>query len=294
VTAVLATLAPVALCAAAGFAWARARRPFDRDAITLLNMEIGAPCLVFSRLAALEVDPAAVAELAGAALLAFLAFGLLGALALRGAGLPLHTFLAPLVFPNNGNLGLPLCWLAFGDAGLALATAFFAVAALTNFSVGPVLWSGRLRPGELARTPVVWAALAAAGVVATGLRVPDWLLHTTRILGDLAVPLMLLTLGVSLAELRVTSVRRAVGVAGLRLALGLGVGLGLATALGLAGTARGVFLLQCAMPAAVFNHLFALRYQRSPDEVASVVVASTLLGFAALPFLLPFFLESAR
>jgi predicted permease len=40
------------------------------------------------------------------------------------------------------------------------------------------------------------------------------------------------------------------------------------------------------MPAAVFNYILAQRYQRSPEEVASVVVLSTVMAFVLLPFLL--------
>ena len=64
------------------------------------------------------------------------------------------------------------------------------------------------------------------------------------------------------------------------------VGVALAAALGLEGTARGVFIIDCAMPVAVVNHLFATRYDRSPNEVASVVVLSTTLTFVTLPLLL--------
>jgi predicted permease len=68
------------------------------------------------------------------------------------------------------------------------------------------------------------------------------------------------------------------------------VGLILAAVLQLDGVARGVLVLQCAMPAAVFNYLFAQRYARAPEEVASIVVVSTLLAFAGLPVLLGFLL----
>jgi hypothetical protein len=42
------------------------------------------------------------------------------------------------------------------------------------------------------------------------------------------------------------------------------------------------------MPAAVFNYLLAQRYDRSPEQVASIVVVSTLLAAVSLPLLLPF------
>ena len=66
------------------------------------------------------------------------------------------------------------------------------------------------------------------------------------------------------------------------------IGFGMAQLLGFSGVARGVLILQCAMPVAVFNYLLAQRYDRSPEQVASVVVVSTLLTAVTLPLLLPF------
>jgi predicted permease len=45
----------------------------------------------------------------------------------------------------------------------------------------------------------------------------------------------------------------------------------------------------CAVPLmlfAVFNYLWALRYDNSPEEVAAMVLGSTVLTFLALPLLL--------
>jgi hypothetical protein len=68
--------------------------------------------------------------------------------------------------------------------------------------------------------------------------------------------------------------------------MGLAVGLGVSMLLGLEGTARGVVILDSAMPVAVFNYLFAQRYNNSPGDVAGMVVVSTALSFLTLPALL--------
>ena len=68
--------------------------------------------------------------------------------------------------------------------------------------------------------------------------------------------------------------------------MGLTVGYALASLFGLSGAARGVFVLDCSMPVAVFNYLLAERYSRSPQEVASAVMVSTLLSLVTLPLIL--------
>lgn len=283
-------IAPVFLCPALGWAWVRAGRSYDRELITVLIADIGAPCLVFSRLVALDVEPRAMAEMALAAAVSVAIFALAGIAVLRAAQLPLHTFLCPLVFGNQGNMGLPVCLFAFGQEGLALGIAYFSVTATLQFTAGISIWSGRLSVGELARTPLIHAVVLAVAVLVSGREVPAWIWNTTEILGGFAIPLMLVTLGVSLAELRVARIGRSVALSLCRLGIGFAVGVALAALLDLEGVARGVLILQCAMPAAVFNYLFAQRYGRAPEEVASIVVISTLMAFAGLPFLLGFLL----
>ena len=54
----------------------------------------------------------------------------------------------------------------------------------------------------------------------------------------------------------------------------------------------GVLVMQSAMPVAVFNYLFAVRANRSPEAVASLVLCSTLLSFVFLPLLLVWWLPA--
>ena len=64
------------------------------------------------------------------------------------------------------------------------------------------------------------------------------------------------------------------------------MGVSLANYHGLEGVERGVLIIESAMPVAVFNYLFAQRFNRSPEEVAGMVVISTTISFASLPLLL--------
>jgi hypothetical protein len=97
---------------------------------------------------------------------------------------------------------------------------------------------------------------------------------------------MLITLGVSLAQLELTGLPRSFALSVLRLGMGFAVGVTLASLLGLEGTARGVLIIECAMPVAVFNFLYASIYNNRPAEVAGVIVVSTALSFLTLPALL--------
>ena len=282
----IAIIAPVFLCAALGYVWGKTKRPFETEFVTTVVTNLGTPCLVFSTLTGLQVTITAFAEIAYAAAAAVTGFGIVGAICLKLARLPYHSYLPALMFPNAGNMGLPLCLFAFGEPGLALAISWFTISSVSQFTVGVGIAAGTASIGKLLRTPMIYAVLLGVLVMIGEVQLPKWIANTVDLIGGLTIPLMLLTLGVSLAQLKVGGLGRASVLAMLRLGMGLAVGLGLAHLFGLEGMARGVFILQCSMPVAVFNYLFAQRYKRAPEEVAGMVVISTAVSFATLPFLL--------
>lgn len=279
-------IAPVFICAAIGFFWVKLGRSYDVDQVTTLVTNIGAPCLVFHTLANVELSGKALATMAGATLSGLLACLAISALILRLADLSQRAFLPALIFPNSGNMGLPLCYLAFGDVGLAMAIGVFTVYCAAQFTVGISIASGKLSLPALARVPLLYAVPLALAFLLSGTTPPEWINATTRLLGDLTIPMMLITLGVSLASLRVSRLPRSLVLAGTRLVMGFVAGLSVATVLGLDGVARGVLIVQATMPVAVFNYLFAERYRTAPAEVAGMVVLSTAMSFATLPLLL--------
>lgn len=279
-------IAPVLVCAGIGYGWARFGRAFDIEFVTTLITNVATPCLVFHTLANLTVDAAAVGVISGAAVVMLALCAAIAALVLRLSGLSLRAFLPALTFPNTGNMGLPLCFLAFGDAGLALAIGVFAVCAVAQLTIGAAIASGTLSFRNLARIPIVYAVAIAMVFLAAGAQPPAWINATTKLLGAITIPMMLITLGVSLSRLSVRRAGRAAWLSALRLGMGFAVGVLVAWSLGLEGAARGVMVLQSTMPVAVFNFLFAQRYQPAPEEVAGMVVLSTVLSFVSLPLLL--------
>jgi len=283
-------IAPVFICAGIGFAWGKFGRSYDVELVTNLVTNIGAPCLVFHTLANLRVEGSAFVTVVGATVAALALSMAVGALVLRLARLSLKAFLPALMFPNTGNMGLPLNYLAFGDVGLALGIGVFTVYTVAQFTLGVAIASGTASLKALARVPLLYALAAALAFMITGHVPPKWVNVTTDLLAGLTIPLMLITLGISLARLKVASVPRSLGLSVLRLVMGFAIGIALAAALGLDGTTRGVLIVQLSMPVAVFNYLFAQRYKTAPEEVAGMVVMSTALSFASLPLLLWFVL----
>lgn len=281
-----AIIAPVFLVAGIGFGWGRLKLPFDTGTVTGIATSIGTPALILSTLAGLNVTPAAFAEMLLATVLTLTGFAAAGLIVLKALRMSPRAFLTPVMMANAGNMGLPLCLFAFGQEGLSLGIAAFAVIAGYHFTFGIATVSGRWSVRAIARTPVVWASLLGAGLLVWGEPLPGWINNTLQVLGGIAIPLMLIALGVSLASLEARSLKDGAIVAVLRLAAGVGVGLGVAELMELEGAARGVVIIQAAMPVAVFNYLFAATYDQRPGAVAGSVLISTAISFATLPFLL--------
>ena len=282
----LSVVAPVFIVALVGLAWARSGAHFDEVSISRLVLNVGIPCLVFHSLTSLDVPPAELARMAGLAAAVMSMFAVGGFAVLKAMKLPAHTYLGPLVFANSGNIGLPICLFAFGDAGLALGMAYFAVSSTCHVVLGGPLFAGSFSLRPFFRSPLTWAVVVTVGVVASGVTVPTWIARTTTLLGDIAIPLMLLTLGVSLSKMHPESLGRSMILSFVRLGLGVSAGLLLTTLLGVDGLTRKVLVLQASMPVGVLNYLFAHRYGRSPEQVASLVLVSTLLSVVSIPVLL--------
>ncbi|MBB4286330.1 AEC family transporter [Roseospira goensis] len=286
IAAIFAVVAPVLLIAGLGLLWGWRRWPFDTEMVASLSTRIGVPCLVLDVMTRVEIDLAVLGEMVLAATLGVALTGAAGLALLRAARLPLPPYLPAMMFGNTGNVGLPLCLFAFGQEGLALAIAFFVLTAILNFTVGVAIAAGRASLGAMLRTPVIWALAAALAMNAAGVQMPPFLADTVELLGGMTIPLMLLALGVALVGLKPAGLGRAAALSAAKLALGWGAGLLLVWTLDLDGAARGVVLIEMAMPVAVFNYLFAQRYGNRPDEVAGLVLMSTLMAVVLLPALL--------
>jgi predicted permease len=160
------------------------------------------------------------------------------------------------------------------------------VSSTLQFTVGVGIAAGSFAPGRLARIPLLYALAVALVLVITNTPVPPWIANTIELLGGITIPLMLITLGVSLARLGIRSLKLSLAIAVGRLVLGFGAALAVTSVLNLPDLVAKVLIVQSTMPVAVFSYLFAHVYKRQPEEVAGAVVLSTLISFASLPLLL--------
>jgi len=279
----LSITGPIMLCVLLGFAWKKLNWAYDTAMVTQLVMRVGAPCLVVASLARTPVSQAQLEQMFLVTLAMVAATAVLSLAAIKLAKQPVRNYLGALLFPNVGNLGLPVCLFAFGEKGLTLALTIFMVLSIMHFTLGIALVSGKSMFKELLTNPVIYSIALAVFMIYTQWTLPGWLGNTVKLLSEFTIPLMLLTLGVSLADMKLQSMGSSVYFAVARLLIGVSVGWGVAWAFDLQGVAKGVVILQSSMPVAVFNYLFAMQYDRNPQQIAGMVMISTLLSFFLIP-----------
>ena len=282
-------IAPVFLLAGIGYVWVRRGWHYDVEFVTRLAMTLSIPCLIFMALIRSEIAPAVLRDTVLASLVAYVGVGAVAWALARALGLDIATYWAPITFGNTGNLGLPIALFAFGQLGFDFAVVIFAVMAILSFTFGVWVVAGGGNPLTAIREPLVWGTVLGSLFLFMGWTVPAWAGATLDLVGQMAIPLMLLTLGVAISRLQPRELGRAFWLCLVKLVICVVVAVAVGRWFALPHPALGVLVLQVATPVAVTSYMLAAKYKARPDEVAGLVVVSTLMSVVAIPALLAFF-----
>lgn len=282
---ILAIVFPVFAIVAVGFLYAR-KRPTDMSVANGLNITVFTPALILSVMSARDFQLAEYGELALAAAVIVLGSGLLAWPLARLAGWQVKTFVPPMMFNNSGNMGLPLALFAFGEAALPAAVVLFLVENLLHFTVGNAMLEGRVHPLVLLRMPMLLATFT--GVAISLWQVPVWApLHEAIVLlGQIAIPLMLFSLGVRMTGVGLDDWRMGLAAAVVSPASGLIMALAVAALLGLEGRDWQMLMLFGALPPAVLNFIVAEKFNQQPHQVAAVVLFGNFASVISIPLVL--------
>lgn len=199
------------------------------------------------------------------------------------------TLLATTLFANTGNLGLPFITFALGDSGLERAIVYLVSSSILLTTLGPTLLKGEGLAIGLKTTlslPVFWATLAGLALHALAVTLPLRLGDGLELLGNAAIPVALLTLGMQLGRTNVYLDLTVVIAVSLRLVLAPAIAFTVGFFIGLQGQDLQVLVLQGAMPTAVNTFIWVMEFGGDADLVARTIVLSTLLSFATLPTIL--------
>jgi len=193
--------------------------------------------------------------------------------------------LPPLIFPNTGNMGLPICMFAYGSKGLGVSASITSLIILCHFTLGVFLADRKFNLNVILKNPPFYAIIFSAIMLFYGIKMPVFVVNTTEWLMYVTIFLILMSLGIALTRLKVFSLSNALISSFTRMIIGPAIGFFLIFIFDLKGFAAGVLLIQCSMPSAVLNYLVGSIYspKKIVDSIASTIVVSTLISFVTIP-----------
>lgn len=283
---IFAVIAPVLAISLLGYFWSLAKFAYDEPFVSSFVMKIAAPCLILSAIIKQGLPAADLLSLTRITLLGLVFLFAFSAIFIVLCKQSLRTYLGPLTFTNTANMGIPISMLALGEEAAVIAIVIFMVTSIIQFSLGVAIVNGKNAMSAMFKAPVFYATVAAFAVVLLDISVAPPIVETLDLVGVTAIPLMLISLGVSLQSLEVKDIKTSVLMSVFRLLSGFLIGILICELLALEGMIKGVVIIQATMPSAVASYMIARMYNQQAKEVASVVVVSTVLSFLTLPLLL--------
>ena len=296
---VINTLLPVFLIIALGalLTWRGLLTESVLSGIKWLVYWVGLPALLVHKIVAAELD-ASVLNSLGIVLVgtgAAVVVGVVVAMVFRMKSERVGTFVQASFRGNLAFVGLPVVVYAFSTAGQSPARAE-QIAVLT---IGPLVvvynvvavvgllasrhkfgWSSvRKMFVGLVANPLLLACVAGVVGSVLALKLPPVVDRTLQTLGDMTLPLALLSVGGALVNTHIRgSWLPALASSGIKLAVAPVAGLLMAHAIGAGPTETGVSLILLATPTAVASYVLADQLDGDSALAASAVVFATILS----------------
>jgi len=286
-------IVPVFFVIGIGYYLGKKNPEINTDFITTFAGNVGTPAMIFYTITTTGITLSVFTEYFIYALVIIGGFSLVGILFLLLLKKDFISELPPLILPNTGNMGIPICLFAYGTAGLGVASAIASVIILLHFTLGVLLAKKSFSFEILIKNMPIYGIIVSVIFLYFEWDVPGYLENTTFLLTYATIFLVLMSLGIALSRLKVVSWTHASILGAVRVIIGPLIGFGLIKFLNLNGFAAGVLLIQSCMPSAVLTYLVGSMYseQKVVDSVASVIVTSTVMSFITIPIVVYYSLK---
>jgi len=280
-------LFPVFFIVGIGYYLGKKNPNFDTTFITNYSGNFGAPALFIFAITSSGVTYGVFSEYFIYAIIALSSFALIGVIFLFFMKKDISRELPPYFLPNTGNMGIPICLFAYGTLGMGVAAAISSLVILLHFTINIFLASKKFDIKIILKSPPTYAVIVAVYFLYFDLEMPKVVLNTVMLLGYAMIVLILMSLGVSLTQLKVFSLKDSVISSIGRVIIGPIIGFMIIKLFDLSGFAAGVLLIQSAMPSAILTYLVAEMYspKKVVDSISSMIVVSTLMSLITVPII---------
>ena len=278
---------PVFALVAIGYYLGKNNPNYDTKFITYFAAKFGSPGIAFYAITSTGISFNLFVNYFFYTLLAVIGFAIIGVIILTIQKKDCISELPPLILPNCGNMGLPICLFAYGKIGLGVASAISAVIIISHFTLGIFLASKKISFKVFFESIPVYAVLISVGFLYFNIQPPKFIENTAFLLAYSTIALILMSLGIALTKLKVLSLKSAIISTFARLILGPVVALVLIYFFDLKGVPAGVIFIQCSMPSAILTYLVGSMYspKKVVNSIASTIVVSTVVSFLTIPII---------
>ena len=303
-TTLVAVVLPVLAIVGFGFLYGR-KADVDNDALADITLYVLAPALVFYSMATTNLRASQIVVLIVGVGLVTVGMAIIGeAVALFGniSGPTRNGLVLASTFSNCGNFGIPLSTFAFGEIGRNTAVLYLVAQNIFMYTLGVYLAARDSASSnvdsirEIFRLPLIYALVAAIILRQFNL-VPSLettVMETIELTGNAAIPVMLLLVGIQLADTDHHATPRQIALPNLlRFGIAPIVAVGIALAIGFTdNTVARVFILESSMPVAVTPLILAMEYDTSEMSVttseylSTAIFTTTLLSIPISAFLI--------
>ena len=283
---------PVFFVIGIGYYLGRKNPKFDTNFITNFAGNIGTPAMIFYTVTTTGITLNIFISYFIYAIIMISGFAIAGLILLSFLKKDLSMELPPLILPNTGNMGVPICLFAYGTQGLGVASAVASVIILFHFTLGVFLAKKKFSFDILIKSPPVYAIIISVFFLYFEIKTPIFLENTTFLLTYATIFLVLMSLGIALTRFKF-SLKNSIIMSLCRVFLGPFIAYIIIYNFKLSGLAAGVLLIQSAMPSAILNYLVGSMYspKKVVDSIASTIVISTLMSFITIPIVVFFALK---
>ncbi len=280
-------LFPVFFIVGIGYFLGKQKSDIDTAFITNYSANFGAPALFIFAITSSGVSYDIFSEYFLYSIIALSCFAIVGIIFLFFMKKDIFRELPPFFLPNTGNMGIPICLFAYGSLGMGVAAAISSLVVLLHFTANIFLASKKFDVKIILKSPSTYAVIVAVSYLYFDISMPQFVTNTVMLLGYTMIVLILMSLGVSLTQMKVFSFKSSFISSIGRVIIGPLIGFALIKIFNLTGYAAGVLLIQSSMPSAILTYLIASMYSPKEivDNISSMIVVSTLMSLLTVPII---------
>lgn len=279
---------PVFFIIGIGYLFGKKNPNFNNGIITSFAGKIGVPSLLFYSLAASStLNFHTFIKFGFITFLLVGCFAIIGIIILKILRRDIVSELSPIILPNTANLGLPICLFAYGEKGFSIASSIAVIVMFLHFTLGIFIASKKFSLKPLLESIPMYILLLSSLMLYYEIEAPIFLVNTTMLIGYAAIFLILTSLGFTLSGLKTKNFKKNLIISLTRLTIGPIIAIIIIKYFKLTGYEAGVLLICASMPSAILNFLLANMYstKENSDNIASVIVITTTLGFFTIPII---------